>query len=265
MNMLIKPAIISVFLAIAFSTTALAQISTRRDQAWKPVEVNGARVVDANAYMEIEPGQRQFTGNTGCNLMRGTLVVGPHNRIDIQSTITTKRACKLVDGSVPERTFLKALNDAVRYRRHSQTLDLFNKRGQRVIRFASILKERPNGNTASAGSLEDRKWFLESIAGRETLVAIKGVFVNFMAEKGTAGGDTGCNVFGGSYTAGKRNIAITDIISTMRACEEDGKMQLEREFLDGLRNATRYEIKDNHLRLYRKNELLLTLRGEPKG
>jgi heat shock protein HslJ len=250
---------------MGFSIPALAQITTGDDQVWKPLEVNGAKIVVTNAYMEIEPGQQQFAGNTGCNLMKGTVAVGPHNRIDLQTTITTKRACKLMEGSVPEQTFLKALNDAVRYSRHGQMLDLFNKRGKRVIRFASTSKKSPGDDTASTGGLEDSKWFLESIAGRKTFVAIKGVFVNFIVEKGTAGGDTGCNVFGGSYVAGKRNIAITDIMSTMRACEEDGKMQMEREFLDGLRNANRYDIKDGRLRLYRKNQLLLTLRGEPKG
>ena len=50
----------------------------------------------------------------------------------------------------------------------------------------------------------------------------------------------------------------------MRACEEDGKMQLEREFLDGLRRANRFEIRHNRLQLFRGQRLLLTLRGENK-
>jgi heat shock protein HslJ len=229
---------------------------------WKPVEVNGDKITQTSAFVDIASGQNRFTGNTGCNLMSGTVVVRDRNKIDLQATTMTKRACRMMKGSVPEDSFVRALNNAVRYSRHGNTLDLFNKRGTRVIRFTYVPQ---GGDTGGAGTaLTDNKWFLESIGNRKTFVAIKGVFINFIEEKGSAGGDTGCNVFGGSYSAGKRNISITDIMSTMRACEEDGKMQLEREFLDGLRNTNRYEISEGHLRLYRKNELLLTLRGEPK-
>jgi len=262
----IQTAAIYTFLGLIFSITAFGQITNRAGEIWKPVEVDGSKVVVTNAFVNFVPGQRRFTGNTGCNQMTGTVTPTSHSRIHITGTATTRRACKMMEGSVPEDAFLRALNNAARYRRHGQMLDLFDIRGKRVVRFVSTTKETPGDPlVGTASSLDDQKWFLESIANRKTLVAITGVFVNFIAEKGTAGGDTGCNVFGGSYTTGKSSIRITDIMSTMRACEEDGKMQLEREFLDGLRNATRYDISDNHLHLYRKNALLLTFRGEPKG
>jgi heat shock protein HslJ len=262
----IKTATIYIFLAFLFSIPAFGQITNRAGEIWKPVEVEGSKVVVTNAYVNFMPGQRRFTGNTGCNQMAGNVTATSHSRIHITGTATTRRACKMMEGSVPEDTFLRSLNNAARYRRHGQTLDLFDKSGKRVVRFVSTPKDAPDdGNVGTAGGLADQKWYLESIGNRKTLVAITGVFVNFIAEKGTAGGDTACNAFGGSYSAGKSNIRITDIMSTMRACEEGGKMQLEREFLDGLRNATRYEIRDNHLHLYRKSALLLTFRGEPKG
>jgi heat shock protein HslJ len=50
----------------------------------------------------------------------------------------------------------------------------------------------------------------------------------------------------------------------MRACVEDNKMSVEREMLDGLRAARKYEIRDDRLYLYRGSELLLTFRGEDK-
>jgi len=262
----IKTATIYTFLALIFSIPAFGQITNRAGEIWKPVEVDGSKVVVTNAFVNFASGKRRFTGNTGCNQMTGTLTANSHSRIHITGTATTRRACKMMEGSVPEDTFLRALNHAVRYSRHGQMLDMFDKSGKRVVRFVSTPNEAPDDAPAgNVSGLDDQKWYLESIANRRTLVAITGVFVNFIAEKGTAGGDTGCNVFGGSYTAGKSNIRIADIMSTMRACEEDGKMQLEREFLDGLKNATRYEIRDGHLKLYRKNAPLLTFRGEPKG
>jgi heat shock protein HslJ len=50
----------------------------------------------------------------------------------------------------------------------------------------------------------------------------------------------------------------------MRACEEDDRMSVEREFLGGLRSATRFDLEDGRLMLYRGNELLLAFRGEKK-
>jgi heat shock protein HslJ len=86
----------------------------------------------------------------------------------------------------------------------------------------------------------------------------------FDKNKGSAGGNSSCNVFGGSYTATGRTLKITEVISTMRACIEDDRMSIEREFLDGLRQANRYEIERGKLMLYRNQRLLLTFDGERK-
>ncbi|MDI1241343.1 MAG: META domain-containing protein, partial [bacterium] len=92
---------------------------------------------------------------------------------------------------------------------------------------------------------------------------IRGVFINFDSSKRSVGGNTGCNVFGGSYAASRNTISMKDLISTMRAFAEGGKMQTERELLDGLRRADTFGItSDNRLKLYDKGRLLLTFRGE---
>ena len=41
-------------------------------------------------------------------------------------------------------------------------------------------------------------------------------------------------------------------------------MNIERDFLDGLRSADRYEVKGDKLMLYRRNKLLLTFTGRKK-
>ena len=250
-----------------FAVTAFSQISNHNGEIWRPVEVGGDKIVVTNAFLEILSGSRRFSGDTGCNRMSGDLTLGGRRRVDLRVRVMTRRACKMMEGSVPEDSFVSALNDAVRYRRNGASLELFDRHGNRVVRFAATSKtlndEPAQGN--GAATLNNRKWFLESIGNRKTFVAIKGVFINFDPKTKGAGGDTGCNVFGGNYRAGKSSISITNTISTMRACvEDDGKMQTEREFLDGLRNANRYEIKDERLRLFSAGKLLLTFRGEPK-
>jgi len=162
-------------------------------------------------------------------------------------------------GNIPESTFLKALEDATRYSQTNGTLRLMDRRGRTVLRLTRVRNEQP-----TLGRLQDRKWVLEQIKGRQTFVPLPYAFVNFDAQKGSAGGNSGCNVFGGNYKASGSSITISNIISTMRACIEDDKMAVERDMLDGLRVARRFDIRDGRLFLYRGNDLLLTFRGENK-
>jgi heat shock protein HslJ len=161
-------------------------------------------------------------------------------------------------GSLTENDFLKAMQGTARYERTGNTLRFLDRRGRTLLKFQRVENER------SSTSLESKKWVLEQIKGRQTFVALPYAFVNFNAEKGTAGGDTSCNVFGGDYSARGSSIAFSNIISTMRACVEDNKMSVERDVLDGVREARRFEIRDGRLRLYRGKELLLTFRPENK-
>jgi heat shock protein HslJ len=114
-------------------------------------------------------------------------------------------------------------------------------------------------------TLEGAKWLLTEIKGEEIGEIETIPFINFDSEKKSAGGNTGCNVFGGNYEvlAGDK-IRLFDTISTMRACIEDDRMEVERGFMSGLQNANRYEIKGKTLKLFRDKELLLEFRGEKK-
>jgi heat shock protein HslJ len=230
---------------------------------WTLTYANGREVTSALAYFEIERNGQRFTGSTGCNRMFGSVQIKGQT-IDFSGIGTTRKMCKLEPGSVSEIGFVNALDKAARYVRNGSTLDIYDRRGRTILRFKRLGKQPPEDPPAQTG-LEDRKWVLESIKNRRTVAPIKGAFINFDARKGGAGGDSGCNVFGGEYTASGSKIAIRDIVSTMRACIEDDRMTIEREFLDGLRTANRFEIKDGRLFLYRGRNLLLTLRGEAKS
>jgi heat shock protein HslJ len=131
------------------------------------------------------------------------------------------------------------------------------------VRLIATSKQAPD-DTDDSVKLEDKKWTLEAIKGVAVSKIGRTAFVVFDKNKGSAGGDSSCNVFGGSYTASGRTLKITDIISTMRACIEDDRMSIEREFLDGLRQANQYRIDRGKLMLYRNDRLLLTLNGETK-
>lgn len=230
---------------------------------WTLTYANGREVSNSSAYFEVERDGRRFTGSTGCNRMFGNVDV-KGQRIDFSNIGTTKMMCKLMAGNVSETAFLNALENADRFARNGNTLYVFDRNGRTVLRFKRLVKRAPVETPSTSELLDDNKWVLESIKGRQTYVPIKGVFMTFDARKNGVGGNSGCNVFGGEYSANDTRISIKDVVSTMRACVEDGKMVTERELFDGLRTANRYEIGNNRLHLYNGRTLLLTFRGEAK-
>jgi heat shock protein HslJ len=89
-------------------------------------------------------------------------------------------------------------------------------------------------------------------------------FISFDQAKQSAGGNTGCNLFGGSYTTEGSKLTIKDTFSTMRACIEDNRMDVERAFLDALQSVSAYEIKDGKLFLKNNDSIVLTFVGNSK-
>ena len=231
---------------------------------WTLTYANGRNVTSSTAHFEIDRNGTRFTGSTGCNRMFGNVGVRGQN-IDFSAIGTTRMMCKLPAGNVSETAFLNALDRADKFARNANVLYVFDRQGRTILRFKRQVKQQPVEDPSGRRQLEEKKWVLESIRNRKTFAPIKGVFINFDAVKGSAGGDSGCNVFGGEYTVKGDKIEITDIVSTLRACIEDEKMAVERDFFDGLRTANRFELSDGRLRLYRGKTLLLTLRGERKS
>lgn len=251
---------ITTFLFAILGLTGISAAAKDRDLTgvrWELTRVNNRTVVNSPAYIELDSANRRFAGNTGCNQMFGTVRING-GRITLTNIGTTKRMCKLMPGSVPEHTIVRSLENTVSYRLNGRVLTFYDRRGRIEMQF------RRDAPRPEQTALEDRKWMLEAIGNRRTLVAISDAFVVFDEKRRSAGGDSGCNSYGGSYTARNSTISITDIISTMRACEEGNKMEVERSLFDGLRRANRYEIRDGRLFLYRGSNLLLTFRGERK-
>jgi heat shock protein HslJ len=65
-------------------------------------------------------------------------------------------------------------------------------------------------------------------------------------QDGHLGGRSGCNVYGGSYSIKKGQLAITDIISTMMACSEPS-MLFERKFHAVLAGANDISLANGQL------------------
>ena len=61
-------------------------------------------------------------------------------------------------------------------------------------------------------------------------------------------GNAGCNSYGGSYQIDESNLILSELISTMMACEEEIS-QREAEFLAGLATVSQFRTEMNQLTL----------------
>lgn len=251
------------FIMLCVAASAFGQRSLA-GHAWALTYVKGAQIGTVKAYLTIDSSGRRFTGNTGCNIMNGTVRMSG-SRIRFSAVTTTKRACTRETAPV-EGAVLSALSSATGFKRSGELLRLYSGRtllAQFHQRSSDVDEEGP-ANPVDQLGLEDRRWILESIAGTAIPKVEQEASIVFDPVKGSAGGDTSCNAYGGSYKNDGNKLAITEVIYTMRACIEDERMNIERRFLDGLRSADRYEIKANKLMFFRRNRLLLTFVGRKK-
>jgi len=249
-----------VLMAAASAVASFAQADRLGTRQWKLVEVDGMNVgTSSKAYLELNLAQTRFTGSTGCNRMFGSVDV-QGRRLDFSNIGTTRMACIEPRASRVETAFVKALENADRFRERGNSLELYD-RNRLMMRLSAVKNPPPQDGILG---LEDRKWILDAIAGTSVGKLGRTAFIVFDKQKLSAGGNSSCNVFGGSYTSKGSTLKITDVVSTMRACVEDERMSIERQFLDGLQKANRYEIGKDKLMLYRDKRLLLTLNGERK-
>lgn len=245
---------------IAIGTMAQNQLGGRE---WRLTYLRGINIRNVTATISIDPALGKFTGNTGCNIMNGTMSVR-RDSVRFKGVITTKRACTITTAPV-EGGMLNGLNRADRFQVSRTRLRIYD-RTQLLMEFVPILIPEPGSGDevrpiAEHIGLEDRKWYLRSIANSPMPKVQEDAFIRFHPAEGSAGGDTSCNVFGGNFEANGDRFSFTQGISTMRACIEDERMNIERQFLDGLRQANRYEIRGNSLTLYHDRRSLLTFIG----
>lgn len=91
-------------------------------------------------------------------------------------------------------------------------------------------------------------------AGAETpVVADSTVTLAFSAD-GTAGGNTGCNTYGGDYTVEGDTLSFGEMVSTLMACADEAVMAQEQAYLAALQSAARYEVTADHLTIWYDEE-----------
>lgn len=98
-------------------------------------------------------------------------------------------------------------------------------------------------------ALEGTSWVLDSFThGGEEILVVPGTTVTLIfQENNNAGGNSGCNSYGGEFRVQGNRIEFAEIVSTMMACMGTGIMEQEQRFHEALRTAESYELSGDSL------------------
>jgi heat shock protein HslJ len=105
---------------------------------------------------------------------------------------------------------------------------------------------------AETDPLANTSWQLSAIQsdeGETPVVAGSTVTLEFAAE-GQVGGNGGCNTFGGTYQVQGDSLIFGELVSTLMACLDEQIQQQERQFLDALQSAQRFEVSADQLTVW---------------
>lgn len=96
----------------------------------------------------------------------------------------------------------------------------------------------------TSGDLVGTQWELVSLDGNDQVgQKMAGHVITIQFEGTEVGGSSGCNSYGGTYTAtAGGSISFSALVSTLMACEAEGVMEVEQSFFEALNAADRYEI-----------------------
>jgi heat shock protein HslJ len=245
---------IAIFAIIGHAQTAIS------GARWELTELNGRKVTNSRAFIEFDVSASRLSGNAGCNRMFGGYELAGQ-RFKAKQVGTTRMACTGNGVARAETEFLEALKNSGRLRRSGDTLTIRTAGEGAVLRFRRAGRHERELVTSD---LTGKRWVLRSIGGESVNLRQDAPFLNFDASKGSAGGNSGCNSFGGDYEASGASIKFSNLFQTMRACEFEDRMMVERGFMSALEAADRFRIEGSMLQILKGAKVLLEFAGVAK-
>ncbi|WP_353643139.1 META domain-containing protein [Mesorhizobium sp. WSM2239] len=116
-------------------------------------------------------------------------------------------------------------------------------------------------NSTGTGSLKGTSWRLSSLGRDDTAAGVASTLT--FDEEGKISGNGGCNSFGGQASFDGAKLKISDVFSTMMACEQP-KVKQEAAFLAALAKTASYTVEDGTLTLLDgSGTALATLKAAP--
>ncbi|MEW6736474.1 MAG: META domain-containing protein [Acidobacteriota bacterium] len=186
---------------------------------------------------------RTLQGSAGCNQYDGTYALTGQS-IAISDLSITTMGCsqKILE---QEDHFTQALNSATSLKLTGDMLIISYNGGE--FHFKLVI---PPANRPLIGTL----WQLDGFeTGQLVGQLVHSLFVGTKITgefiDGTVRGTAGCNNYWAEYRVDGQKISIGEIKQTDKRCREKDVMKQEAEYLEALRNATRFTIEGNNLTL----------------
>lgn len=184
------------------------------------------------------------SGSVGCNTYRGSYSI-LENRLTIGQVVSTRRGCAEAIMQ-QETTYLDALQGDTSIDLSGNTLIITSADASFKLTFARTTAV----NNSPAGSV-GRDWRLDTVETSGTaasLVAASEITLRIDVD-GSISGNAGCNLYRGSYALDGNKVAVSEIISTRRACADQALTQQEQQYLAALHQVTQYELTPDRLTL----------------
>jgi heat shock protein HslJ len=209
---------------------------------WNLTTLGGKEVGETKAKLLFSPGEKsKVTGNTGCNVMNGTMELKEGHGMTFSPLAVTRMACP---GNETEQPFLKAFEQVTNWSIKDNVMSLYS--GSTVL--ATFKGADVSGTLPEAFK---GTWELEYITGPR--IAFDGLYPDKKPVLIYEGGDeykgnTSCNGMGGKLVTSATGIQFKPPISTMMACPGNG----EQTFLKTLAMVDGYAIDNGKLLLKSK-------------
>ena len=101
---------------------------------------------------------------------------------------------------------------------------------------------------AGGQALDGTHWTLTQLNGQPPVAAEAVVDLSFQAE-GRIGGNGGCNSYGGDYAVSGSRLTVSNLMSTLMACLDDGLNTQESAYWAALGTVASYDLSGDVLTL----------------
>lgn len=187
-----------------------------------------------------------ISGFSSCNHYFGEIAIDGAN-VTISGVGGTEMGCLDTGVMEQESAYYSALSAAQTIARDGNSLVIGYEGGE--LRYTL---QEPTPDAALVGTEWQLHTFLSGETADSTASSLIGdsTITLVFNEDGTVGGHGGCNSYGGNYLVEGESLTISELVSTLMACEAEGVTEQESVYLDALGRAESYSIEGNQLTIY---------------
>jgi heat shock protein HslJ len=225
------------------------------DTSWILSNLNGVSAL-AGSPVTLHFAGDKINGTDGCNRYSSTYTVSGTKFTVNKNIIHTMMACS---ETIMQQAaaYTLALTQTANYKIENQELLLLDANGKTLAIFTPQVSGLGGTTWIVTGYNNGNQAVVSVLAGSE-------LSANFSAD-GKLSGSAGCNNYMASYETSDKNIKISSVGSTKKACgEPNGVMIQESQFLNALKTVATYRRDGNQLELRTaEGALAVTLAIQP--